>query len=57
MIDTKTTQKTKKNWQSLNQQISKQKHTTLMAQTNDNKRIKNKNKLVWNLGRIAYNWP
>jgi hypothetical protein len=34
-MDKKTTQKTKKDQQSINQQINKQQHTTLEAQTND----------------------
>ncbi len=54
-MDKKTTRKTKKDQQSLNQQIGKQQHTTLKAQTNDNKDIKNVNKLVWNLGKVTYN--
>ncbi len=56
-MDKKITFKTKKDQQSINQQINKQQHTTLEVRINENKYIKKFLKMVWNLGRVTYNWP
>jgi hypothetical protein len=54
-MDKKITFKTKKDQQSINQQINKQQHTTLEVRINENKYIKKFLKMVWNLGRVTYN--